>query len=71
MPLPALGGLRGLVHVRSILGNINVLVIPDQIAVMHADTAFADDGKLKDAALHARAEALGAKLARTLVKLNG
>jgi chromate reductase len=67
----ALGGLRGLVHVRSILGNINVLVIPDQVAVMHADKAFADDGKLKDAALHARVEALGAKLAGTLVKLNG
>src|SRR5262249_55493848 len=26
----ALGGLRGLVHVRSILGNINVIVLPEQ-----------------------------------------
>ena len=34
----ALGGLRGLVHVLSILGNINVLVLPDQIAVMNAHT---------------------------------
>ena len=29
----ALGGLRGLVHVRSILGNIGVIVLPDQMAV--------------------------------------
>ena len=32
----ALGGLRGLVHVRAILGNIGVLVIPEQIAVSSA-----------------------------------
>src|SRR5690349_10389273 len=29
----ALGGLRGLVTVRSILGNIKVIVLPEQIAV--------------------------------------
>ncbi len=29
----ALGGLRGLVHVRSILGNIGVVVLPEQSAV--------------------------------------
>ncbi|MGI0008244.1 MAG: NADPH-dependent FMN reductase, partial [Nitrosopumilaceae archaeon] len=31
-----LGGLRGLVHVRAILENIGVLVIPEQIAVAKA-----------------------------------
>jgi NAD(P)H-dependent FMN reductase len=36
----ALGGLRGLVHVRSILGNIGVIVLPDQIAVAKAREAF-------------------------------
>ena len=44
----ALGGLRGLVHVRAILGNIGVHVIPDQRAVSKAHEAFNDDGTLKD-----------------------
>ena len=44
-----LGGLRGLVHVRSILGNIGVLVLPDQIAVSEAHGSFTPDGKHKDA----------------------
>jgi NAD(P)H-dependent FMN reductase len=44
-----LGGLRGLVHVRSILGNIGVLVVPTQLAVPRADGAFDGEGHLKDA----------------------
>lgn len=44
----ALGGLRGLVHLRAILGNINVLVIPDQLAISKANEAFHADGTLKD-----------------------
>jgi NAD(P)H-dependent FMN reductase len=45
----ALGGLRGLVTVRSILSNINVLVLPHQVAVAKAHEAFEEGGKLKDA----------------------
>src|SRR6185436_5043264 len=45
----ALGGLRGLVHLRAILGNIKVLVLPDQVAVSKAQDAFNPDGTLKDA----------------------
>ncbi len=44
----ALGGLRGLVTVRSILGSIGVLVLPDQFALVKAHEAFDADGKLKD-----------------------
>src|SRR5262249_20872213 len=54
-----LGGLRGLVHVRAILSNINVLVIPDQVAVPRAFEAFQPDGTLKDAKQHAAVVALG------------
>ena len=43
-----LGGLRGLVHVRSILGNIGVLVIPTQVAVRSAHEKFDADGELTD-----------------------
>lgn len=41
-----LGGLRGLVHLRSILGNIGVLVLPDQLAVNQAHQAFDAEGQL-------------------------
>lgn len=44
----ALGGLRGLVHVRSILGNIGVTVVPKQLAVSKAHDAFDENGNLND-----------------------
>ncbi len=65
----ALGGLRGLVHLRSILGNIKVLVLPNQIAVSKADEAFAADGSLKDAKQQAAVENLGGALTKILIKL--
>ncbi len=66
----ALGGLRGLVHLRAILGNIKVLVIPDQIAVPKAYDAFNSDGTLKDANQQVAVENLGSKVATVLAKLN-
>jgi chromate reductase len=44
----ALGGLRALFHVRAILGNIGVIVLPDQLAIGTAHEAFDQDGQLKD-----------------------
>ncbi|MFN3485037.1 MAG: NADPH-dependent FMN reductase, partial [Planctomycetota bacterium] len=44
----ALGGVRGLAALRLILGNIKVLVLPDQVTVAQADQAFAPDGALRD-----------------------
>ena len=64
-----LGGLRGLVHVRSILGNIQVTVLPDQIAISNAGQAFDDEGQLKDASLQQNVESLGKTLAEMVGKL--
>jgi NAD(P)H-dependent FMN reductase len=64
-----LGGLRGLVHVRSILGNIGVVVLPEQIAISEVTGAFTPDGKLQDAKMHESIEGLGRKLAEFLARL--
>ncbi|MDP8965905.1 MAG: NAD(P)H-dependent oxidoreductase [Cyanobacteriota bacterium] len=64
-----LGGLRGLIHVRSILSSINVLVLPDQKAISSAFQAFDEEGKLKDPKQQESVEQLGSKLATILAKL--
>lgn len=66
----ALGGLRGLVHLRAILGNIRVIVLPDQIAVAKAHEAFDSSGRLKDAQQQAGIEGLGKGLVAVLRKLH-
>jgi hypothetical protein len=58
-----------LVHVRSILGNIGVIVLPDQISVPKASEAFKPDGSLTDPKKQADVEALGKTLASFLMKL--
>jgi NAD(P)H-dependent FMN reductase len=65
----ALGGLRGLVHLRSILGNIGVIVLPDQLAVAKAREAFGEDGALKDPKQREAVEAIGRTLASVAAKL--
>ncbi len=65
----ALGGLRGLTHVRSILSGIGVLVLPDQQAIPKAYEAFDADGRLKDPTKQEAVEQVGSKLATVLAKL--
>jgi len=65
----ALGGLRGLVHLKAILGNIGVLVLPDQVAVAKAFEAFNEDGSLKDPKQQASVEGLGQGLTAILAKI--
>jgi len=65
-----LGGMRGLVHVRSILSNIGVIVLPDQVAMPNAHEAFDESGALQDARQRAKIEALGAGLVSILARLN-
>lgn len=60
----ALGGLRGLVVVRMLLNNINMIVLPDQIAISNAATAFNADGTLADPKKQEGITALGEKLAK-------
>jgi NAD(P)H-dependent FMN reductase len=64
-----LGGLRGLVQVRSILSNIQVLVLSQQMAIPKADEAFNADGTLRDVKQQDAIEALGSSLAEILIKL--
>lgn len=65
----ALGGLRGLVHLRAILGNIQVLVLPDQVAVPRAHEAFDDHGQLRDSKLQAAVEGIGRRVAEVVARL--
>ncbi|MBX3434288.1 MAG: NAD(P)H-dependent oxidoreductase [Pirellulales bacterium] len=64
-----LGGLRGLIAVRSILGNIGVTVLPTQVAVAKADKAFAEDGALIDESAAKRVAAAMATFVATVRKL--
>ncbi len=58
----SLGGMRGLVHLRAILGNIGVLILPDQVTIPLAHEAFNPNGQLKGAEMLEKTLKLGEKL---------
>jgi chromate reductase len=62
----ALGGLRGLVVLRMLLGNIKVMVLPEQVTVGKAQDAFGEDGQLRDAAQGAAARGIGSRLVQVV-----
>lgn len=65
-----LGGLRGLVHVRAILENMGVFVIPSQVTIPKAHEAFNLDGTLKDPKQEQKVKNIGINLYEILLKLN-
>ena len=66
----ALGGLRGLAQLRTLLGNIGYIVLPKQNAVSKVHDAFEADGRLKDAKLQKAIEGLGSEIVRVTMALN-
>ena len=66
-----LGGMRGLVHLRTILGNIGVLVLPDQVAISAAHNAFSETGALTDQRKAKQVNSLAEALVALVRKLKG
>jgi NAD(P)H-dependent FMN reductase len=65
----ALGGLRGLVHLRAILQTLGVLVLPEQFALSRAHEAFAKDGSLLDAKHQATLDGIAGRLVEVSLRL--
>jgi NAD(P)H-dependent FMN reductase len=66
----ALGGIRGLPHLRQLLSNLGVLVMPAQLALARADTAFDADGQLRDAGQQKALERVVNELLRSAAALS-
>ena len=65
-----LGGMRGLVAVRSILENIGVHVVPNQVALGAAHKAFDASGSLQDEKMQSRVGRLVTQLVETTAALH-
>lgn len=65
----SLGGLRGLFALRQVLANINVLVLPDQLALSKANEAFDGAGNLRDEKQRERVREISSRLVDVAAKL--
>ena len=65
----ALGGIRGLPHLRAILDTLGVLVVPGQVAVSKANTAFDENGALLEERYQTAIKSLCERLVETCRKL--
>lgn len=62
----AIGGLRGLRHVRQILTQLQMVVIPQEFALSKAHEAFDDAGQIKDENARAMANNVGGSLVKMI-----
>ncbi len=65
------GGVRSLMATRQYLTILGLTVIPEQITISRAHTAFNEKGELQDARQQQQATEVGARLAATARKLAG
>ena len=63
-----LGGHRGLVHVRSILSSIGVLVLPQQVSIPHIHQDFDPEGNMTNAEHREGLLALGRQIAEATAR---
>lgn len=66
-----LGGVRGLAALRSILGNIGVIVIPTQMGIARANDAFDERGELKDERQQQAIESIATETVTFVARLTG
>ena len=64
-----LGGLRGLVQLKQVLGNMDVLVLPQQVTLSRAAEAFTEDNKISIKEKQQDVMDLGKTLTKVLIGL--
>ena len=65
----ALGGLRGLIQLKQVLGNMDVLVLPQQVTLPQAADAFTKDNEISPKEKHQDVMDLGKTLTKVLIGL--
>jgi chromate reductase len=65
----ALGGLRGLVHLRDVLENVYTMVLPEQKCISNCAEAFDSDGSIKSDHHRQSIQQICQKLVKTIQKL--